>query len=54
MDGDEGFLETMGFDYAETQPQSPIGEQTTPSTIYCFLLVVRTIYCFLLVVVRTM
>ena len=32
MHGDEGFLETMGFDYTQTQPQSPIGEQATPST----------------------
>ena len=32
MDGDAGFLETMGFSYTKTQPQSPIGEQATPST----------------------
>ena len=30
MDADENFLDTMGFGY--TQPESPIGEQATPST----------------------
>ena len=32
MDGDECFLDTMGFGYTQTQPESPIGEQPTPST----------------------
>ena len=32
MDGDECFLDTMGFGYTQTQPESPIGEQATPST----------------------
>ena len=32
MDGDQSFLDTIGFGYTETQPDSPIGEQATPST----------------------
>lgn len=32
MDGDECFLDTMGFGYTQTQPESPIGEQATPPT----------------------
>jgi hypothetical protein len=31
MDGDQSFLDTMGFGYSQTQPESPIGEQPTPS-----------------------
>ena len=32
MDGDQSFLDTIGFGYTQTQPDSPIGEQATPST----------------------
>ncbi|KAM0848127.1 hypothetical protein ACQ4PT_054576 [Festuca glaucescens] len=32
MDGDQSFLDTVGFGYSQTQPESPIGEQATPST----------------------
>ncbi|KAE8782658.1 hypothetical protein D1007_43925 [Hordeum vulgare] len=32
MDGDESFLDTVGFGYTQTQLESPIGEQPTPST----------------------
>jgi hypothetical protein len=32
MDGDQSFLDTVGFGYSQTQPDSPIGEQATPST----------------------
>uniref|UniRef100_A0A452YFZ9 Myb-like domain-containing protein n=1 Tax=Aegilops tauschii subsp. strangulata TaxID=200361 RepID=A0A452YFZ9_AEGTS len=32
MDGDQNFLDTIGFGYTQTQPDSPIGEQATPST----------------------
>ena len=32
MDGDQSFLDTLGFGYTQTQPESPIGEQATPST----------------------
>uniref|UniRef100_A0A8I7B9Y5 No apical meristem-associated C-terminal domain-containing protein n=1 Tax=Hordeum vulgare subsp. vulgare TaxID=112509 RepID=A0A8I7B9Y5_HORVV len=32
MDGDESFLDTMGFGYTQTQLESPIEEQPTPST----------------------
>ncbi|XP_047056297.1 glutathione S-transferase T3-like [Lolium rigidum] len=32
MDGDQSFLDTVGFGYSQTQPQSPIGEQAIPST----------------------
>jgi hypothetical protein len=32
MDGDQSFLDTVGFGFSETQPESPIGEQATPST----------------------
>jgi hypothetical protein len=29
---DENFFDTVGFGYTQTQPDSPIGEQPTPST----------------------
>jgi hypothetical protein len=32
MDNDENFFDTVGFGYTQTQPDSPIGEQPTPST----------------------
>jgi hypothetical protein len=32
MDTDENFFDTVGFGYTQTQPESPIGEQPTPST----------------------
>uniref|UniRef100_N1QYF7 No apical meristem-associated C-terminal domain-containing protein n=1 Tax=Aegilops tauschii TaxID=37682 RepID=N1QYF7_AEGTA len=32
MDGDQSFLDTIGFGYTQTQPDSPIGEQATPSS----------------------
>ena len=32
MDADQSFLDTLGFGYMQTQPESPIGEQATPST----------------------
>uniref|UniRef100_M8BMJ9 No apical meristem-associated C-terminal domain-containing protein n=1 Tax=Aegilops tauschii TaxID=37682 RepID=M8BMJ9_AEGTA len=32
MDADQSFLDTLGFGYTQTQPESPIGEQATPST----------------------
>ncbi|KAM0835244.1 hypothetical protein ACQ4PT_063049 [Festuca glaucescens] len=32
MDGDQSFLDTVSFGYSQTQLESPIGEQATPST----------------------
>nr|XP_040250035.1 glutathione S-transferase T3-like [Aegilops tauschii subsp. strangulata] len=32
MDADQSFLDTLDFGYMQTQPESPIGEQATPST----------------------
>jgi hypothetical protein len=32
MEGDQNFLDTMGFGFSQTQPESPIGEQVTPAT----------------------
>ncbi|XP_037409726.1 glutathione S-transferase T3-like [Triticum dicoccoides] len=32
MEGDQSFLDTIGFGYTQTQPDSPIREQATPST----------------------
>ncbi|XP_044428330.1 glutathione S-transferase T3-like [Triticum aestivum] len=32
MDTDQSFLDTLGFGYTQTQLESPIGEQATPST----------------------
>ncbi|KAE8814320.1 hypothetical protein D1007_08385 [Hordeum vulgare] len=32
MDDDQTFLDTIGFGYTQTQPNSSIGEQATPST----------------------
>jgi hypothetical protein len=32
MDNVENFFDTVGFGYTQTQPDSPIGEQPTPST----------------------
>ena len=32
MDGDQSFLDNVGFGYTQMQSDSPIGEQTTPST----------------------
>nr|XP_051210914.1 glycine-rich cell wall structural protein 1.8-like [Lolium perenne] len=29
IDGDQSFLDTVGFGFSETQPESPIGEQAT-------------------------
>jgi hypothetical protein len=32
MDNDENFFDTVDFGYTQTQPDSSIGEQPTPST----------------------